>query len=293
MILFWALIAAAAGMTLAQDVFPGNALFHSGWYNVLDAALLVAAAYQPRRDVVALCGAAIIVLAGIASGLMGPDTHTIVSSPGATVRDDQIGASFVFPLAAPGDDPQKIAVSLRSGSSQVAIGAHGRYYGGVVLRQIPHVAVWITAADPAGNRLTITQPANGTFLSPVLAMQQSTTIGGMNVRFDTFAVPATRKSVKAVLFSADQASRLGNQAPAAGTPAVLFAVADRADRPVPHGIGVVPSGAEKVIGGLRLGARAGNYPAVTVASAPYLPALVVGGLILLGGAVRTAFRSRT
>lgn len=293
MTLFWLLIAAAAGMTVAQDAFPGNALFHTGWYNVLDAALLAAAAYQPRRNVIALCGAAIIVLAGIASGLMGPDTHTVVGSPGATVSDPQIGSAFVFPLAQPDADPQSVAVSLQNGSSPVAIGAHNRYYGGLILWQSPHVAVWVTAADAAGNRLTITQPTSGTFLSPVLSMQQSTTIGGMNVLYDTFAVPAVRRTVKAVLFDAGQASHLGNQAPAAGTPAVLFALADRADRPVPGGIGIVPSGSVKKIDGLRLGARVGEYPAVNVASAPYLPVLIVGALVLLGGVVRTAFRSKT
>ena len=82
------------------------------------------------------------------------------------------------------------------------------------------------AADPGGNRLTITQPTNGSFLSPVLSMQQTTTIGGLNVRYDTFAVPALRRTVKAVLFTADQAASLGDQAPPPGTPAVLFAVAE-------------------------------------------------------------------
>lgn len=291
MISFWLLIAAAVAMTAAQDFFPGNPLFHKGWYNVLDAALLIVAAYQPRKNLIALGGAAIVVLAGIASGLMGADTHTVVGSPGATVGDDQIGVSFVFPIAQPRDDPRSVTVALQSGASLVSIGSDRKYSGGLVLWQTPRTAVWVGAADPAGNRLTITQPTNGSFLSPVLSMQQSTTIGGMPVRFDMFAVPAVRRTVKAVLFSADQAARLGNEAPPVGTPAVLFAVADRADRPVPGGIGIVPSGSEKVIGGLRLRAQVGSYPAVNVASAPYLPVLIVGGLILLGGAARTAFRS--
>jgi len=290
---FWLLIAGAVGMTAAQDLFPGNPLFHKGWYNVLDAALLIVAAYRPRKNLIVLGGAAIIVLAGVASGLMGPDTHTIVGSPGATVADDQLGASFVFPLAQPRDDPRTIAVALQSGSSLVSIGAGPRYTGGLVLWQIPHTAVWVSAADAAGNHLTITQPTNPSFLSPVLSMQPSTTIAGVNVRYDTFAVPAMRRTVKAVLFTAEQVSQLRNPALPPGTPAVLFAVADRADRPVPRGIGIVPSGAEKTIGGLRLRAEVGNYPAVNVAAAPYLPVLIVGGLILLGGAVRTAFRSKT
>ena len=292
MIVFWLLLAAAAGMTVAQDVFPGNAVFHSGWYNALNVVAIAAAAFQRRKNSIALFGAAVVVLSGVAAGLMGPDTHTVIGSPGATVTDDEIGSAFVFPLAQPDVDPQSVTVSLRSGSSLVAIGAHRRYWGSLIMWQTPRVSVWITAADAAGNRLTITQPTNGTFLSPVLAMEQSTVIGGMNVLYDTFAVPAERRTVKAVLFDAQQASHLGPQSPENG-PAVLFAVDDRGDRPVPRGIGIVPSGSQRKIGGLILGAQAGNYPAVTVASAPYLPALIAGLLIAIAGAVRTAFRSKT
>ncbi len=293
MIAFWFLVAASAGMTAAQDVFPGNGIFHTGWYNALNVALVVAALLQRRKNTLALFGAAIVVLSGVAAGLMGPNTHTVVGSPGATVTDDQIGSAFVFPLAQPNVDPQTVTVSLRSGSSLVSIGAHRRYWGSLIMWQAPRVSVWVTAADAAGNRLTITQPTNGTFLSPVLAMQQSTTIGGMNVRYDTFAVPAERRTVKAVLFDAQQSAHLGPQSPANGGPAVLFAVADRGDRPVAGGIGVVPSGSQRKIGGLILGAQAGNYPAVVVASAPYLPALIVGLLLVFAGAARTAFRSKT
>ncbi len=293
MIVFWLLVAAAAGMTAAQDVFPGNAVFHSGWYNALNVVALAAAVFQRRKNSIALFGAAVVVLSGVAAGLMGPDTHTVVGSPGATVTDDQIGSAFVFPLAQPNVDPQSVTVWLRSGTSLVAIGAHRRYWGSLIMWQTPRVSVWITAEDAGGSRLTITQPTNGTFLSPVLAMQQATVIGGMNVQFDTFAVPAERRTVKAVLFDAQQASHLGPQSPANGGPAVLFAVADRSDRPVPGGIGIVPSGSQRKIGGLILGAQAGSYPAVVVASAPYLPALIAGLLIVLAGAARTAFRSKT
>ena len=292
MIAFWLLLLVAVGMTAAQDVFPGNSLFHTGWYNVVAAALLIVAAYQRRKNLTALAGAAIIVIAGVASGLMGPDTHTVVGAPGATVSDDQIGSAFVFPLAQPGDDTKALTVSLQNGGPAIAIGGR-RYAGGLVLWQTPHVAVWVSAADPAGNALTITQPSGMTFLSPVLSMQQMTTIAGMRVQYDSFAVPAQRRTVKVVYFDPDQASRLGPQSPSPGEPAVLFAVADRADQPVPHGIGVVANGAQRVIGGLRLGARAADYPAIVVASAPYLPALVLGALVLLTGVARTAFRSRT
>jgi hypothetical protein len=293
LIAFWFLVAAAAGMTVAQEFFPGSSIFHSGWYNALSVALVVAALLQRRKNTLALFGTAIVVLSGAAAGLMGPDTHTVIGSPGATVTDDQIGSAFVFPLAQANVDPQTVTVSLRSGSSLVAIGGRRRYWGGLIMWQTPRVSVWVTAADAAGNRLTITQPTNGTFLSPVLAMEQSTVIGGMNVRYDSFAVPAERRTVKAVLFDAQQASHLGPQSPPNGGPAILFAIADRGDHPVPGGIGIVASGSQRKIGGLILGAQAGSYPAVVVASGPYLPALIAGLLLLLAGAARTVFRSKT
>lgn len=292
MIAFWLLLLVAVAMTVAQDVFPGNALFHTGWYNVVNAALPIVAAFQPKKNLIALAGAAVIAIAGIASGLMGPDTHTVVGAPGATVRDDQIGAAFVFPLAQPGSDARALTVSLQNGPPAIAIGSR-RYAGGLVIWQTPRLAVWVSAADPAGNALTITQPSGATFLSPVLSMQQTTTIAGMQVQYDGFAVPAVRRVVKTVYFDPDQAARLGPQAPPPGQAAILFAVADRADLPVAHGIGIVANGAQRVIGGLRLGARAASFPAIVVASAPYLPALVVGAVLMLAGAAKTASRSRT
>ena len=48
MILFWLLVACAAGMALAQDVDPGRAIYHYGWYNALDIALFVLAVLQLR-----------------------------------------------------------------------------------------------------------------------------------------------------------------------------------------------------------------------------------------------------
>lgn len=294
MILFWTLLACAAGMVLAQDAVPGRALYHYGWYNALDVALFVLAAMQlrpvqrtqPQRfsgAVVAAFGCAVVVLAGVASGLMGPDTHTVVGAPGASVRDADAGGSFVFPL-------DGSTVQLARGRSSVAIGAGRRYSGGFVLWQQPRTVVTVEAADPRGGHLTITQPTNASFLSPVLLMQQTTTIAGMNVQFDTFSVPALSRSVRAVLFSPQQAAQLHSPAIVAGEPAVLFAVSDRSDREVPGGIGILAPGEKRVIGGIQFGATVGTYPAIAVASAPYLPVLVLGMLILAAGIVVYARR---
>jgi hypothetical protein len=293
-IVFWLLLACSVAMTLAQDADPGRALYHYGWYNALDAAFFIVAAMQLRSLrkthasratglTVAAFGAAIVVFAGVASGLMGPDTHTVVGAPGASVRDDDAGGSLVFPL-------QGTVVRFERGRSAVSIAGGRRYTGGLILWQQPRTVVAVSAADPKGNHLTITQPTNSSFLSPVLLMQQSTTIAGMDVQFDSFAVPATSRSVRAVLFSAQQASQLHSPAIVAGEPAVLFSVTDRDDRAVPNGIGIVSPGSQRLIGGLLLGATVETYPSIVVASAPYLPLVVIGLLAIIAGAIMSRSR---
>ena len=279
---FWILLVCAIAMVVAQVVYPGQPVYHAGWYNAVDIALLVVAAMQRRkRSIIALFGCAIVVLAGAAAGLMGPDTQVVIGAPGASTRSADVGGAFVFPLA-----QSQEPVELQRGGGSVSIGSGRRYTGGFMMWQTPRTVVYVDAADPAGNHLTITQPTNATFLSPVLLMQQSTTIAGMDVQYDTFSVPALRRNVKAVLFSEQQASQLRSNPPIVGKPAVLFAVSDNADRVLPGGIGLVASGDRKHIDGLVLGATVGTYPAVVVAAAPYLPVFAIGLVLFVAGAVR-------
>jgi hypothetical protein len=296
-ILFWLLLACSVAMTLAQDAYPGAALYHYGWYNALDAAFFIVAAMQLRSLrkthpttmtglALATFGAAIVVFAGVASGLMGPDTHTVIGAPGASVRDDDAGGSFVFPL-------QGTVVRFERGRSTVAVSGGRRYTGGFVFWQEPRTVVAVTAADPKGNHLTITQPTNASFLSPVLLMQQTTTIAGMDVQFDSFSVPAISRSVRAVLFTPQQAAQLHSAAIVPGQPVVLFSVTDRQDREVPNGIGIVAPGSQRLIGGLLLGATVQTYPAIVVASAPYLPVVVIGLLAIIAGAVMSVRSARS
>lgn len=279
-------------MVAAQDGFPGAPVFHYGWYNALDIALFVLAAIQLRRLrktharvfsalAAATFGGAMVVLVGVASGLMGPDTHTVIGAPGASVRDDDAGGSFVFPIS--GD-----TVLFQSGGSPVAIGAHRRYSGGLIFWQQPRTVLDVEAADLRGNHLTITQPTNASFLSPVLLLQQRTTISGMDVAFDSFSVPAVQRNVKAVLFSEQQAAQLHTDPPIVGEPAILFAVSDNRDRVLRNGIGIAASGVQKTIGGLRLSATVTAFPAIVVASAPYWPILTLGLLLCIGAAIRAA-----
>jgi hypothetical protein len=279
-------------MVLAQDAYPGAGVYHSGWYNALNIAIFVLAAAQVRalrkRDAAlfsglaaATFGAAIVVFAGVASGLMGPDTHTIVGAPGASVHDDDVSGDFVFPLSGG-------AVMVQRGRSMLAIGSGRRYAGGFIFWQQPRTVLAIDAADARGNHLTITQPTNASFLSPVLLMQQRTIIDGMNVQFDSFSVPALRRNVKAVLFNEQQAAQLHTDPPIVGQPAILFAVSNSAEQVVPHGIGITAPGVSKTIGDLRLTGNVQQYPAIVVASAPYLPVLILGLLLVAAGAALSA-----
>lgn len=278
-------------MVLAQDVAPGSAVYHTGWYNALDIALFVLAAWQLRALrkshsavfpalAAAAFGGAIVVFSGAASGLMGPDTHVVIGAPGAIVRDDDVGGSFVFPL-------QGTAIALQRGRSSATVGASGRRYtGGFVLWEQPRTVLNVDAADARGNHLTITQPTNASFLSPVLLLQQRTTIDGMDVSFDSFSVPAAQRNVKAVFFTPEQAAQLRTNPPIVGQAAILFAVANSRDDVLKGGIGIAPSGVRKSLAGLQLTASAGSFPAVVVASVPYWPILALGLLVIIVSAVK-------
>lgn len=211
MIAFWLLLVCAVGIVIAQDAYPGLSVYHFGWYNALDIALFILAAWQLRALrqtrahafglTIAAFGGAIVVFAGATSGLMGPDTHTVIGAPGATVRDDDSGGSFTFPLK--GD-----TVEFSAGRGSTAIAGGRRYSGGLIFWQQPRTVLDVNAGDAHGNHLTITQPTNASFLSPVLLLEQHTTIDGMDVAFDSFSVPAASRNVKAVLFNEQQAAQL-------------------------------------------------------------------------------------
>jgi hypothetical protein len=112
----------------------------------------------------------------------------------------------------------------------------------------------------------------------------------MDVRFDSFAVPAVSRSVRAVLFSAQQAAQLHSPAIVDGQPAVLFSVSDQQDRAIKNGIGIVAPGMQRLIGGLLLGANVQGYPAIVVASAPYFPVVILGLLLIIAGAIMSRSR---
>jgi hypothetical protein len=98
----------AIALVLDQDVAPGAAFYHSWQYALaLAVALALMAGYAAgawrghdgpvgRRLVLALAGLAVVDLAGLASGLLGPDTATIVGTPGTVAPIPVLGAAAFF-----------------------------------------------------------------------------------------------------------------------------------------------------------------------------------------------------
>ncbi len=297
---FAAVAIALVAVAIVEIAAPGYGVYHRGWFNVALVALgaiaiaLARSALAGARGYVAsgailavALGALVAALATAASGLLAPDNRTIVGAPGQRVRVDDLEASLVFPPADATSQLSATAVVLldRKGRAPLAIGGSGRFAGAFALRPRPRTVVFVDARDLRGARLTVTQPSGAAFLSPVLLMQQHQTIAGFDVPFDSFAVPAAHRLVRAVLFTPQQAALMRGLEGGAGA-AVLFAVDDESDRPLPHGVDAVRSGATIAIDGLLLRAFVFDYPAIDIVPIPPLPAaiasvaLVVGGLLL-------------
>lgn len=290
------LVAAAvviAGAVAAELLLPGAPVYHSGWYNVALAALAIVViadgrkafknALRPRTRLAVAAvtfGAVASGIAGIANGLFAPDDRDVVGAPGERVRVEALG-TLAFPLVTPGSATPGVELE-RPLRTALAIGARRRYAGTFALRTTPRDVVYVEARDLRGDRLTITQPEGTVFLSPVLLMQNRQTIAGMDVPFDSFNVPAARRVVKAILFSPAQAAVLARDA-IPGQGAVLFAVDDENDRPLPRGIALSAGGGTVRAANLQLRAAIASYPQVEVVSTPNLTVVAIGTLLVIGG----------
>ena len=229
-------------------------------------------------------GVAAIAFAGVASGLLGPNVRTVIGAPGASLRVDEAGGTLLFPLVQADVPP----VTLERGSSAQPIDAW-RYTATALLRSVPRTVLAIEAFDQRGAHLTITQPTGSAFLSPVLLMENTQTIAGLALPYDTFAVPAAHRIVKAVLFSAAQAASIPALSMIHG-PVVLFDLEDETGASIPHGIGVAPDGQAVLLGGLRLRASVLSYPAIEVVSIPDLAVVAAGLLAIFIGVLLTRRR---
>lgn len=276
--------AAVVAMAAAEYIVPGKPVFHYGWYCALFVAFAIVALLKVRRvptraAALLTAGTAIVAIAGAASGLLGPDTSTVVGAPGAGVATPDLGGTLQFPVTenANGDT----AITLIRDSRSTNIGKRG-YLANAVLWQEPRAVVYVEVRDKRGNRLTVTQPTGGSFLSPVLLMQNDTEVAGMHVAVDSFTVPAASRAVKAVLFTPAQAAQLHTSQTMNGY-AVLFAVSDARDRVIPGAIAVVPSGQSVTRGGITIRGAVADYPSIVVASVPYLPAVALGIVLCVAG----------
>ncbi len=288
-------LAVVAGVAV-EIAIPGRSVYHAGWYNVALIALAIFGAVGVRRRfraartpaaraaVVALTiGTAIVAVAGVASGLLGPDDQTIVGAPGQRVRVEGLGV-LSFPFA--GSSTGTVEVTLeRPLRAALPIGARSSDAGSFILRGVPRDVAYVEARDPRGGRLTVTQPLGAVFLSPVLLMQHRQNLAGLDLPFDSFNVPAVRRVVKAVLFTPAQAAMLLRGRSRPGEAAVLFAVDDENERLLPDAIVLSDGGRTVRAGGLLLRATVGSYPAVEVVSSPNLIATAFGALLVLGGII--------
>jgi hypothetical protein len=292
-------VAAAVALEIA---LPGRPLYHTGWCNVALIALVAVsvaagrryfhAARSPRARFAILAlvaGTAIAGLAGVASGLLAPDNQTFVAAPGARVRVEALGV-LSFPLAG-GEAPVTASVTLeRPRHAPIEIGERPRDMGNFILHTFARDVVYVEARDLRGSRLTVTQPTGSAFLSPVLLMEHRQRIAGIDLPYDSFNVPAARRIVKAVMFTSAQAAMLLRGGAQIGEPAVLFAVDDENERPLPHAIALSAGGRAVRVGGLSLRAAVARYPAVEVVAAPNLVAAALGTLLVLAGLIAMILR---
>jgi hypothetical protein len=239
-------------------------------------------------------GAALIGVTGLASGLLGPETETMIHAPGSSVPLAGLGLTGVFPLAdgetiARGD--ARIAVRTPSGSLIELAPGRPRLVGTAVVEAQPRIAAYVSAFDASGRRLTITQPTGPAFLSPVLQFVQQLGLAGQVLPSDTFATPARHRIVTAVYISA-AAARAMHSERIGDRDVVLFSVRDERGRGVPGGIGVAGTGEAARVGDLLVRPILGTYPALVVGSGPHPLALWGGGLCIVAGLALGTWRSR-
>lgn len=293
----------AIALVVAQDIVPTTALFHAWQYALalaLAAFVMVAYALGAQRGedgpigkrlAIAHVGALVVLGAGLASGLLGPDTDTIVRTPGTVAPLPDLGRAAFFSAA----DGAAVArgdahVLLRKrgeGDIDIAPGAK-RYLANSVIYTQPTHAAFIDAYDASGNHVTVTQPEGSAFLSPILLFRSEATIAGKKLPFDTFRTPGAKRVIRAIYFSAKDTANMNHVAEAdRNAPTVLFAVDDDAGKTL--GIAIGASGKIVNVGGLHLRANIGTYPALVVASAPAPIALIAGLLIFLAALLWSAF----
>lgn len=291
-----ALALIAIALTLAQDAFPARDWYHAWQYaTILILAIIVMLAYANgarrgadgpagRRLALAMLGAVVVALAGLTSGLLGPDTITVIGSPGTVTPVPDLGVAAFFPPAGPAtiEHGDAVVTLRRRGASALDVANRPTLLDLSVATTRTHPAAYIEARSARGDRLTITQPNNPAFLSPVMLFRQTQPIRGKEVPLDEFAVPAEHRLVHILYFTAADLAAMRPGTPVTSGGAVL-SVGD--DQGKELGLTIAPSGHEVPIAGLEITITMGSYPVLVVASAPQPYALGAGCVVFAFGCV--------
>jgi hypothetical protein len=283
----------AIALTLAQDVLPARDWYHGWQYTVILAvAIVVMFAHalhawrgtddpNGKRIALALAGAIAVAVAGLLSGLIGPDTVTVVGTPGTVTPVPDLGVAAFFAPADPQTIPRGDAsvVLRRLGGSPLEVGPRPVPVGLSVAFTQPRPAAYVVVRNDRGERLTITQPNNPSFLSPVILFRQAQQIHDRTFPLDTFAVPAAQRVVRILYFSPGDlaAFRRDPAVPAPSGPGAILSASD--DAGAQRGITMATSGREAAIAGLHVTVTLGTYPVLQVASAPQ-PYVTLAGLLV-------------
>jgi hypothetical protein len=294
-------------LVVAQDVSPATPLYHTWQYAVAVAiGIAVVLAYgngarrgddgiAGRRLLLAVAGAVVVGVAGLASGLLGPDTVSVIGTPGTVTPVPALGAAAFFAPAdaaaiARGD--AGVTLRRRNAAEVTLVPGARRVLGESLVSLDARVAAYVEAYDARGAHLTVTQPVGTAFLSPVLLFRDHQRIGAFDVPFDTFAAPAQHRVLRALYFTPEQLRRFahGGAAVDATKPAVIVTAADDTGKQL--GITIAASGRTIALAGIRVRVTLGTYPALTVASAPVTWALIAGIVLFLAGLVWSAIPPR-
>jgi hypothetical protein len=296
----------AIGLVVAQIVAPATPLYHTWQYALaLTLALTVLGAYANgarkgedgvagKRLLVTIGGAAIVALAGLASGLLGPDTATVIGTPGTVRPVPALGVAAFFSAADAGAVSRgdaNVTLRRRDGAAIALERGRRKLLGESLVYLDAQPAAAVAAYDARGAHLTVTQPNATSFLSPVLLFREQQRIGDLHVPFDTFATPAQHRVFRALYFTPDQLRAFRHAAIDAKEPALVVTASD--DRGQPLGITLVASGSDATLAGVRLRVTLGTYPALAIAAAPEPWALVAGLLLFAFGLMWSASALRS
>jgi hypothetical protein len=295
----------AIALVVAQDVVPATPLYHTWQYALaLAVTLVVVLGYAKgalrgddgragKRLSVAMLGAAIVAFAGLASGLLGPDTAAVTGTPGTVTPIPALGAAAFFPPVEAGAIAHGVApvVLRRRGASEISVAASShRVLGESLLYLEPRPAAYVEAWDTRGAHLTVTQPTGSAFLSPVLLFRDRQRIQGLDVPLETFATPAQHVVVRALYLTAGDLAKFHRDVGDRTHPALLLIASN--DAGGSRGITLTHSGEDVTLAGIRVRATIGTYPALAIAAAPPVWALVAGIALFLAGLAWSALTPR-